>query len=73
MPHQTAILTPSPELLVFVVLGANLLQASYALQYPPTPYPSLAGGTPRKLVPQSPAGSPRPLKGLTQVCAHLSV
>ena len=53
------------ELLVFAILGANLLQASYALQYPPTPHPPLSAGTPRKPVPQSPAGSPRRFKGFT--------
>ncbi|KAI0792198.1 hypothetical protein C8Q75DRAFT_624480 [Abortiporus biennis] len=59
------------ELLVFGVLGFNMLQASYALQYPPVSQPLLsAPNTPAKPkpTPKSPAvASPRRLKGFTPV------
>ncbi|KAI0078729.1 hypothetical protein K474DRAFT_1683688 [Panus rudis PR-1116 ss-1] len=58
------------ETFVLAVLGMNILQASYALQYPPTSAPPLASasrpGTPR-YNPQSPPGkTPRKL-GITPV------
>jgi len=52
------------ECFILGVMGVNILQASYALQYPPTPHPPMSASTPAKapFSPQSPqASTPRRL------------